>query len=395
MIALPISLSSKKSHISSIVGLIVVAVLWGTQHAVIKMVVTDNETSTAAFTFCRFATGLIISIFYTPPVRPVAMRMLDKVMARDDGCARKGGEDGELIQVNGRRSYDAVERRVEEAVTAWRWGLEMGMWMFLGYAFQAIGLQFTTAQRSGFLLYLNVKFVPFFAYLLLHRRITIPTWISALTAFTGTALLSYDGNTSLNIGDLWSIAAAAASAMFILRMEFASRVVPRAGELNAACLWTVTIGALLWLVGESLLVATTISECLTRLVVSYHHAVEIVTRHPVEILYLGVVTTALANYVQTKAQKGITAERASIIYAMDPVYGALFSYLLLGETMGVQGWIGAFLITVAAVTNAFLDLGSAGSTHSDGMGVKSKGSDSEMEEGQGCANTSIYRNKFS
>lgn len=54
----------------------------------------------------------------------------------------------------------------------------MGFWMLLGYAFQAIGLEYTTAQRSGFLLYLNVKFVPFFAKVLLDRSISVLTWAS-------------------------------------------------------------------------------------------------------------------------------------------------------------------------------------------------------------------------
>jgi len=32
------------------------------------------------------------------------------------------------------------QRDSQEALRAWRWGLEMGIWMFLGYAFQAVGL---------------------------------------------------------------------------------------------------------------------------------------------------------------------------------------------------------------------------------------------------------------
>jgi hypothetical protein len=40
---------------------------------------------------------------------------------------------------------------------------------------------------------------------------------------------------------------------------------------------------------------------------------------------------------------------------MDPVYGAVFASLLLGESLyGIQGWIGAGLITLAAATNALL-----------------------------------------
>ena len=44
----------------------------------------------------------------------------------------------------------------------WMSGVELGVYMFAGYAMQAIGLQYTSASRSAFLLYLNVKLVPMF-----------------------------------------------------------------------------------------------------------------------------------------------------------------------------------------------------------------------------------------
>ena len=40
----------------------------------------------------------------------------------------------------------------------------------------------------------------------------------------------------------------------------------------------------------------------------------------------------------------MSAPDAAIIYALDPVYGAGFSYLLLGETLGPQGAAGARLV---------------------------------------------------
>ena len=236
--------------------------------------------------------------------------------------------------------------------------------MFCGYAFQAIGLLNTTAQRSGFLLYLNVKFVPFFARILFGREISIPTWASAFTALVGTALLSFDGTTAaLNVGDLWSIAAAAASAMFILRLESASAGVPDSSALNAACLTVVAAGSLVWTIGETLMSSgipdmNVVEAC--RITLS--NVAYTVQKHPFALIYLGGITTALANYIQTKAQKGISAERASIIYAMDPVYGAIFSNLLLGESLSAYGVVGAGIITVAAATNAFLDLGVKSST---------------------------------
>jgi len=196
-------------------------------------------------------------------------------------------------------------------------------------------------------LYLNVKLVPFFAFVLLGRKISLPTWVSAFTALLGTSLIAYDGTSlALNTGDLWSLAAAAASAMFILRLETASAAVSNAAALNASTLWVVTLASLLWSASLGL--------------VTVDNLIDTLTAHPWELLYLSAVTTALANWIQAKAQRNVTAERASVIYAMDPVWGAIWSNLLLGETLTGFGVIGAGLITIAAATNAFLDLGAKG-----------------------------------
>jgi drug/metabolite transporter (DMT)-like permease len=320
-----------------------VAVIWGTQHAVIKGVVTDDMATSmtgssltgasvpptmlpALLTWVRFT---IAAVLATPPVL--------------------GKEDD--------RQFPVVAR----------WGLEMGLYMFLGFSLQAIGLQTTTAQRSGFLLYLNVKLVPFLAYVLYQRPIRTGTWISALTAFTGTVLLSYQplatvGMFQLNNGDLWTIAAAVASAMFILRLEAASAEVEDAAQLNAASLWVVSFLALFWIIASSFLVGDgggvlPTMDVITTITTIATDIQNLLQQHLWELVYLGGVTTALANWIQTKAQRSISAERASIIYAMDPVYGAFFSYLLLGETLnGITGWTGAALIVIAAATNAMIDV---------------------------------------
>jgi drug/metabolite transporter (DMT)-like permease len=365
----------------SIVLLNLVALLWGTQHAVIKGVVTtmdttpamvvaatDRATVPAVFTLVRFAIAAGIASPYTPALRFAPSSSSSPSVA----------------------SVTAAATTTSNTGTIWRWGMELGLWMFLGFSLQAMGLQTTTAQRSGFLLYLNVKFVPFLAYLFYQRPIRTGTWISALTAFTGTALLAYQPNVvavsettsrtdvgvhilSLNSGDLWTIAAAVASAMFILRLEKASHDVSDAASLNAACLWVVTILALLWTILATTMTIsfetaaslpimhpTTFDETFRNVVLVVTsvgtETTNLVQHHGGELLYLGGVTTALANWIQTKAQRSISAERASIIYAMDPVYGAFFSYLILGETLnGISGWIGATLIVVAAATNAWVD----------------------------------------
>lgn len=433
--------------VQSIILLNLVAVIWGTQHAVIKSVVDDStidlfrgvgaivETvftpllkwlevygglrleqfqagllgmsenngedaaATAYFTLARFALAALLASPYTPGWNDIMHIVKEKIRRSNSGGIRNHDDaNGNSHSIVNEGSLTTVETRDlalnvdDKSVNlAWRYGIELGVYMFLGYAFQAIGLETTTASRSGFLLYLNVKLVPFIKFLIFGKSIRKSTWISALVAFGGTALLSLDNNASssaaavaggfdggglnlaISAGDIWSIAAAAASAMFILRMEAASKSVPNSAELNAANLWTVAILSLLWTTGvswnnmhdipidaisESLTEAPTfLSALVDSLQQTFQHTMNTILTHPLPLLYLSGVTTALASYIQSKAQKDVTAERASVIYAMDPVYGAFFAHVLLGEQLGGWGWVGASLIVIAAATNAIWDFG--------------------------------------
>lgn len=396
----PADISVLGIPLQSIILLNVVAVIWGTQHAVIKTVVDDSviglwngsgftnwaehvfgarweqlmstlRYSTSAndaagsigagaaayFTLARFSIAALLASPYTPGVKR-------QTIDNDE-------EDNALVQSQSSTVGDTATKR-EETNLAWKYGIELGIYMFLGYGFQAIGLQTTTASRSGFLLYLNVKLVPFFSFFLFGKTIQRSTWISALTAFGGTALLAFDNasaetgslDASFTVGDLWSIAAAAASALFILRMETASKAVPKSAELNAANLWTVAFLSLFWaawvsfnnLHDEATMLTQTLPETLTQtLQQTFQRTMYTITTNPLQLIYLSAVTTALANYIQSIAQKEVSAERASIFYALDPVYGAAFANILLGETLGWWGYVGAGLIVIAAATNAVWD----------------------------------------
>ena len=343
--------------LQSVILLNLVAVIYGTQHAVIKSVVDDStvglgsnfahwvesslgfdidgtsqdDSAAAYFTLARFGMAALLASPYTP-----GLRQLFSLKSQN------GQEENESVKL------------------AWRYGAELGLFMFLGYAFQAVGLETTSASRSGFFLYLNVKFVPFFSAFLFGKRVELTTWISALVAFAGTGLLAFDNASNgsagtLSIGDLWSIAAAAASAMFILRMETASKNVTKSSELNSATLWTVVFLSSAWTIWTSYDSLEITQSFPSAFADSAKQTIATVIRHPLPLVYLGSVTTALANLIQSKAQKDVSAERAAVIYAMDPVYGAAFSNLLLGESLGGYGIVGAFFIVVAAATSAIFD----------------------------------------
>ena len=472
-----------------------VAIIWGTQHAIIKTVVmtptttvalpeavVDSAAAAAAatttadvssswfwdgsvvvlgdtlpaamFTLIRFSLAALLASPYTPGLnqlfkstlstRPNNQHVESTLNTNDNGVTETIFEDAEWTISTEDDEDDTLvvanETTSRTAMTMiWRWGIELGIYMFLGFAFQAIGLQFTTAQKSGFLLYLNCKFVPIFAAILFGRSIASATWISAIVAVLGTGLLAWgsssgaggaaDGFATIdsggiamttmisnlmdlipnigddmtttmmtttpsggaatpttspndwNVGDLWSIAAAMTSAMFILRMEQASEAVAEstASQLNAACLWIVTLLAVLWTLAATLAVAAdTDATTITTLMSSSSSTTTTTIMNTLEMmkgmvqnswpcfLYLGGIATAMCNWLQTKAQRYVNAERACVIYAMDPVYGALFSAWWLGESLpGVPGYLGATLITIAAATNAFFLPNNHSNTHNN------------------------------
>ena len=300
-------------------------IIWGSQHAVIKDVV--ESASPSSTNAARFVIAAVASLPWLPgaPWRPDS----------------------------------------SNSTAAWSAGLELGAWSFLGFALQAVGLQFTTASRSAFLLYLNVKLVPLLALLLYGRQSPLRTWLSAALAFAGTVLLSYDGGPP-NIGDLWCVAAALASACFILRLEEAAGSGASAEELNAATIVSAAALTSAWAAGE---VALTPGGAAGARAAELGAALG---EQAVPLLYLALVTTAVAQWLQAKGQSRVSAQDAAVIYALDPVYAAGFSYLLLGESLGPQGLAGAAVV-LAAVLISRLPPPSDGGAQEDGVGAAQAG----------------------
>jgi drug/metabolite transporter (DMT)-like permease len=224
--------------------------------------------------------------------------------------------------------------------------------MFGGFALQAIGLESTTASRSAFLLYLNVKLVPLLSSTLNQTPVAKATWISALTAFCGTALLSFDGSPP-NAGDGWSVLAALTSAFFILRLQEASAQCAGQGRsLNAVTLLVVMLLCALWCAAVAL--ARTGGDPLASIGTLHAELGALVERDWLPLIYLGAVCTGLCNWVQTVGQRSVRAEEAAIVYSTDPLWAASFSWLALGERLGPRGWGGAALILAAAVSTQVL-----------------------------------------
>jgi drug/metabolite transporter (DMT)-like permease len=207
----------------------------------------------------------------------------------------------------------------------WMAALELGTWLWLGFATQTIGLRYTTVDRSAFITALHVIFVPAIGALV-GRSSRIIIWLAALLALLGVTLLSNDGSPA-NPGDLWTLACALCWAFYILRLEtFAARFPSK--PLTAAHLWVVVILSFAW-------------TCTTH---QLHGPVPWKAA-----LYLGLAATAATTWFQTVGQKNVSAPQAAILYTLEPVWASLFAWYILHQSLGPAGWLGASCILIAAV----------------------------------------------
>ncbi|MBI4485728.1 MAG: DMT family transporter, partial [Acidobacteria bacterium] len=97
-------------------------------------------------------------------------------------------------------------------------GMQIGLFMFAGYALQTVGLRFTTPSNAAFITGFSVVLVPLLLALVWRRRTNAWVWVGALGALIGLYFLSVppQGFTALNRGDLLVLGCAVMFAFHII-----------------------------------------------------------------------------------------------------------------------------------------------------------------------------------
>ncbi len=220
---------------------------------------------------------------------------------------------------------------------AWRDGALLGAVALVSYVAQAVGLAHISANRSAFLTSLSVLMVPFLG-LALGGRITAQIALAALLACLGIGCLSWEGSGNW-IGDSATLVCALAYAVYVIMLSrCAGRHDPRA--LAAAQIVLMAVFGMLWLFGSGLFDSARLITLPQRLTPTL----------PV-LVYLGVIATAGMLFLQALGQRGVPAEKAVVIYAMEPVFAAMCSWGLLGESLGLRGMAGGLLVVVAVIVS--------------------------------------------
>lgn len=217
---------------------------------------------------------------------------------------------------------------------AWMDGLLLGALGLTSYVAQAYGLQFISSNRSAFLTSLNVLMVPFLG-LLFGARLGWPAVLAALFACLGIGLMSWE-DSGHPVGDIATVVCAFAYAVYVIVLSQRSNR-NEARHLVATQILVMTIVAWTMIIlqpGSSGALATLPDR---------------IAPHAVTLLYLGACATAGMLFLQAVGQRNVSAEKAAVIYAMEPVFAAVLGWLWLGEALGWRGAIGGAIVVGALI----------------------------------------------
>lgn len=260
-------------------------------------------------------------------------------------------------------------------------GVELGSYLFMGNCLQVVGLESTPADRAAFLVQLTTIMVPLLQAFLARNFTLIPitTWGACLLAFVGVIVMgldrpdvdvsslwnSVDGmmlGFSFSAGDVLIILAAFCYSMHVLRLsKYAEQIAPLELAASKATVETVlSIGLVLGLlsVQPSSMMGVPFLDGESREIQKYfselQSAMDRGTFPPTGFLnaflaslWTGLVTCAYTIYAQSYGQRRVGPTDANLIYTMQPVFSSFFAWALLGENLGVYGYVGALLIGLA------------------------------------------------
>ncbi len=208
----------------------------------------------------------------------------------------------------------------------------IGSALFAGYAFQTFGLQLTTPAKAGFITGLSVVIVPLFAALLLRQPPSRNAWFGVGLAMFGLGLLSLTAGFRVQPGDLLVLGCAVSFAAHIL---LTGHFAPRHDPLLLTLGQLVTVA---FLSGCAALLFDVPAAGWPALAAGLNGRVLFA------VAFTGLLATAAAFGIQTVAQRFTTATHTALIFAAEPVFAGLFSFLLIGELLGPRQVIGCGLI---------------------------------------------------
>jgi len=279
---------NKPTEFLADLSLLFVAIIWGSTFIIVKQSV--EATPVFSFLFMRFALAGMLLILINAP----KLKAIDKGVFID--------------------------------------GVMLGMTLFLAYAFQTFALTVTSASITAFITGLFVVFVPVLSSVFLRKLPRQEAMIGVVFATIGLALITLQGKFHISFGEFLALVCAFFIAIHIILTDKLSR----RNDFGLLTLVQINIVALFSLIFSFFLDPRVIPiQFNNQLIFS--------------LIINSIFATFVAFVIQTSMQKYTTPTKAAIIFIMEPVSSAFFSYWIGGELLTAKQYVGTSFILFAMV----------------------------------------------
>lgn len=211
-------------------------------------------------------------------------------------------------------------------------GTAMGVFLFLAYTAQTYGLEGTTPSKNAFLTTVYCVIVPFL-YWAVKRQKPQPRHIAAaLLCMTGVGLVSLQGGFSVSAGDLLTLLGGVFYAAHIVTTKLCTR------EYDLSLLTVLQF------------IAVALFSLFSALL--FDAAPQSVPAGAVgSLVYLAVMATAAALWLQSFGQKYTAPAQASLLLALEAVFGVACSMLFYGDRLTFRLALGFAVIFLSVLTS--------------------------------------------
>ncbi|BCL77087.1 membrane protein [Jeongeupia sp. HS-3] len=214
-------------------------------------------------------------------------------------------------------------------------GLPLGAILLGIFICETFGVALTSAANAALLISLCVVFTPFAEWVMLRRRPEASAVVAALASLVGAAMLSSAASLSFNLGDALMLAAALLRAVNVclIKKLIHGKAMPMltltAVQAGVVCAGSVAVA--LMVSGRGL------------------PPLPSAPAFWIAALYLVLFCTIFAFFAQNWAVRRGSPTRVALLMGSEPVFGALFAAIWLGERLTPLAWSGAVLIVGASL----------------------------------------------
>ncbi len=214
-------------------------------------------------------------------------------------------------------------------------GIITGVFLFIAFYAQTIGLQSTTPSNNAFITATYVIQVPFMSWILFRKRPHRKFFILPFLTFIGVVVLTYTPGTgfSFSLGDTFTLVC---SVFFALHLAYLDRVSKISDVLILTFVQLATAAVL------CLFVFLAIDGSVPGTLILWPQALG-------WTIYLALFCTLIAYFLQTQAQKYTTSTKAAIFLSSESLFGALFSVVAGIEPFTVFLVLGGGLILTSII----------------------------------------------